>query len=554
MSEGHAVRPFAARSGEDGPLLEVRGLRKHFPVTRGLLRRVVGQVRAVDGVSFDVHAGETLGLVGESGCGKSTVGKLLLRLLDPTEGSIRFGGREIADLGARELQPLRRDIQIIFQDPYSSLNPRMRVLDIVGEALSVHGVAKGPAMEAKVRELLSRVGVASSWVHRYPHEFSGGQRQRIGIARALALNPKLIVCDEAVSALDVSIRAQVINLLLDLQAELGLAYLFISHDLSVVRHISDRVAVMYLGEIVELAPTQALFETPAHPYTRALLSSVPWPDPRRRPERVPLTGDVPTPINPPSGCRFHTRCPVALPRCSSDVPPNVELEGGHLAKCWHREGLEGRADFYASLQARLREATAQNSSRPSLPVVTDEHAPVSQVVPSPKERQASDKEPLPRGLAVGLLSALGLGAAIAMVMGHALIALPAGLAAYAGLLPSEQRFSARRYRLFLALAAWLFALSFPIRDLRDERLARAQLAALEDELLAYTKNVGSAPERLSQLGFRLFSIFPDGSVVDPWGTPLHYRAPTQAEPKGKLKSLGPDRLPSADDLEPPERK
>jgi ABC-type oligopeptide transport system ATPase subunit len=276
-------------------------------VTRGVFGREVGQVRAVDGVSFDIAPGETLGLVGESGCGKTTTGRAILRLIEPSGGKVVFDGRDLSQLEGQELRRMRKNMQIIFQDPFSSLNPRMRVRDIVGEALAVHGALKGRDLEARVGELLEKVGVSKAFVNRYPHEFSGGQRQRIGIARAIALNPKLIVCDEAVSALDVSIRAQVLNLLIDLRQELSLSYLFISHDLSVVKHISNRIAVMYLGQIVEIADADELFHAPAHPYTRALLSAIPVPDPRKRKERVPLFGDVPTPLNPPSGCRFHTR-------------------------------------------------------------------------------------------------------------------------------------------------------------------------------------------------------------------------------------------------------
>ena len=315
------------------PLLKVEGLRTWFPVRRGLLMRTVGQVKAVDGVTFEVKPGETLGLVGESGCGKTTVGRTLLRLIPATEGKVTFEGRDVFTLQGDDLRNLRRKAQIIFQDPYSSLNPRMNVMNIVGEALKVHGIAKGQELEDRVAALMNRVGLLPEHMHRFPHEFSGGQRQRIGIARALALEPRFIVCDEAVSALDVSIQAQIINLLQDLQSELGLSYLFIAHDLSVVRHISDRVAVMYLGKIVETAPVDELFEHPQHPYTQALLSAIPRPNPDKKAQRIVLEGDVPNPINPPSGCHFHPRCPVAEARCSTESPVTSEPRVGHRASC-----------------------------------------------------------------------------------------------------------------------------------------------------------------------------------------------------------------------------
>jgi oligopeptide/dipeptide ABC transporter ATP-binding protein len=317
----------------NGTLLEVRNLRKFFPIRRGVFSRTVGHVRAVDNVSFDVGAGETLGLVGESGCGKTTVGRTILRLLEPSAGTVSFDGTDILALRGGALRQMRRRMQIIFQDPYSSLNPRMTVLDIVGEALAIHGLAKGKEREDRVKALLERVGLSARYVNRYPHEFSGGQRQRIGVARALALRPDFIVCDEAVSALDVSIQAQVINLLMDLREELGLAYLFIAHDLSVVRHISHRIAVMYLGEIVETAPADDLFERPLHPYTQALLSAIPVPDPTRQRSRIVLEGDVPTPINPPSGCHFHPRCRFAEDVCRKDAPGTTDAGGGHTFRC-----------------------------------------------------------------------------------------------------------------------------------------------------------------------------------------------------------------------------
>jgi len=309
-------------------LVRVRGLVKHFPVEGS-----DDVVRAVDGVTFEILSGETLGLVGESGCGKSTVGRLLLRLIEPTAGEIEFEGRDVRALSKSELRGLRREMQIIFQDPYASLNPRMKVRDIVGEPLVIHGLKDKEEKRARVAELLKRVGLDPEYMNRYPHEFSGGQRQRIGIARSLALNPKLIVADEPVSALDVSVQAQVVNLLQDLQSEFGLTYLFISHGLAVVEHISTRVAVMYLGRIVEVASAEELYARPLHPYTQALLSAIPIPDPKRKRDRIILTGDVPTPINPPSGCRFRTRCPMAIKECAQIDPDLREISPGHTVAC-----------------------------------------------------------------------------------------------------------------------------------------------------------------------------------------------------------------------------
>jgi peptide/nickel transport system ATP-binding protein len=336
---------------EKTPLLQVQGLKKHFPIVKGFFNKVVGQVRAVDGVSFDLIEGECLGLVGESGSGKTTVGRTILRALEPTAGKVLFKPHgEVIDIASAPLgvvKKLRPHMQMIFQDPYASLNPRMTVLDLVGEPLLVNGLKDRKAREVRVQELLVRVGLKPHFLRRYPHAFSGGQRQRIGIARALALNPKLVVCDEPVSALDVSVQAQALNLLQELQEELGLTYLFVAHDLSVVRHISDRVAVMYVGKIVEVSPVDELFENPLHPYTETLLSAVPVPDPKRKKKRGVLWGEVADPANAPSGCAFHPRCAYVQDVCREEIPELREIEPGHLSRCHFAETLqlEGQVDL-----------------------------------------------------------------------------------------------------------------------------------------------------------------------------------------------------------------
>jgi len=333
----HAAHATAAPSqapNQAPDLLQVKGLTKYFPIKGGLFSREVDRVHAVDGVSFSIAAGETLGMVGESGCGKSTTGRCILRLIEPSSGEVRFNGQDVTAMNPQALREVRRDMQIIFQDPFASLNPRMTVEAIIGEALTIHKLTKSPAdYQARVVDLLETVGLNADHMRRFPHEFSGGQRQRIGIARALAVSPKLIVCDEPVSALDVSIQAQVINLLEDLQAKMGLTYLFIAHDLSVVEHISNRVAVMYLGRVVEIAPSRDLYTRPKHPYTEALLSAVPIPDPKAKKQRIVLTGDVPNPVNRPSGCHFHPRCPKATERCKVEEPVLKNVGTLHQAAC-----------------------------------------------------------------------------------------------------------------------------------------------------------------------------------------------------------------------------
>ncbi len=489
------------------PLLHVEGLTKHFPVTRGVLGRTVGYVRAVDGVSFDVARGETLGLVGESGSGKTTVGRSILRLIEPTAGHVTFDGVDVLDADARELRRLRRSMQIVFQDPYSSLNPRMRVIDLVGEALEVHGLARGPEIERRVGELLARVGLSPSAINRYPHEFSGGQRQRIGVARALALEPKLIVCDEPVSALDVSIQAQVVNLLKTLGRELGLSYLFIAHDLSVVRHLSHRVAVMYLGEIVELAPTERLFEAPAHPYTRALLSAIPLPDPRRERRRLVLSGDIPSPVDPPSGCRFHTRCPAVMERCKSERPPAYAPEPRHQVRCFHAEGVTGDG-WYPEVEARIEARIQKNRAEtPPPPRVVLDVAPGGPL--RPVEQNVS------------------------------IDARRAGASA-----PAVSR--SLRKKLWYVVPLALLLAFFGARSAFRRAAAERELEALAGELTAKTKLTGSVPASIAELGWRLPPLFGNHGAVDPWGRAFRYRL-LRDEKGFELSTLGPDGVVSADD-------
>jgi oligopeptide/dipeptide ABC transporter ATP-binding protein len=363
-------RFFALSAQNGGPLLQAEHVVKYFPIKRGILiQREVARVHAVDDVSLEVQRGETIGLVGESGCGKSTFGRSIVRLFPLTDGRIIFDGQDISKLSRRNLRPVRRELQIIFQDPYASLNPRKRVGQIVGAPLAIHGIGDRKERKRQVQELLEKVGLSPEHYNRYPHEFSGGQRQRIGVARALALRPKLVIADEPVSALDVSIQAQVINLLADLQDEFDLTYVFIAHDLGVVRHVSDRIAVMYLGKIVELSPAEELYERPIMPYTEALLSAVPIPDPRESEarERIVLEGDVPSPINPPSGCRFHPRCRYATDICTKLEPPLVDYGNGHLAACHHPLNVDKETLARATVDERRTPAEADEGAKPTQP-------------------------------------------------------------------------------------------------------------------------------------------------------------------------------------------
>jgi oligopeptide transport system ATP-binding protein len=543
-------------SRDPDELLAVEGLSKFFPVVRGVFGKAVGHVRAVDDVSFRIRRGETLGLVGESGCGKTTAGRSILRLIEPSAGRIWFGGTDLTELPQRELRAYRRRMQIVFQDPMGSLNPRMRVVDILGEGIERHGLAHGAAVEREVRALLAKVGLPGTWLNRYPHEFSGGQRQRVGIARAIAVQPELIVCDEAVSALDVSIQAQIVNLLVDLRHEMNLAYLFIAHDLSVVRHISDQVAVMYLGRIVEHAPCVELFEQPAHPYTRALLSAVPVPNPRERRRRVVLTGDVPTPISPPSGCHFHPRCPAAVARCSEAPPPLVALgRGGRTVRCVHAEGLEAEADWYPVLERRLHAAEAAQPTRsaparglapppersasrafataaaravsaePAAPPIASD----SSVTADPSSHHRRERWARLERHAAGISAALAVAAGLVLSAtgryGTGFLLVLAGGLALAVSSPSWLGRFERRFGRSLAFA-WLIAvsLSFWVVPLLRAARMRDDLTWLRQQIDAYATNVGHPPPSLAELRFRTIERFGMSLPRDPWGRPYRYVA------------------------------
>jgi oligopeptide/dipeptide ABC transporter ATP-binding protein len=509
-----------------------------------VLGRVVGQVRAVDGVSFDIGPGETLGLVGESGCGKTTVGRCILRLAQPTAGRILFDGHDVTRASASELTRLRRDMQVIFQDPFSSLNPRMRVIDLIGEALEVHGLAKGAEVERRVADLLRRVGLSPSWINRYPHEFSGGQRQRIGVARAIALGPKLVVCDEAVSALDVSIQAQVINLLIELRRDMNLSYLFIAHDLSVVRHVSHRIAVMYLGQLVEVGPSKRLFQAPAHPYTRALLSAIPLPVPGRKTRRLVLHGDVPTPLNPPSGCRFHTRCPAVRDQCRSEEPPSVELEPGHTVKCVYASGLGGDAEWSAQMTERIDRAMAENAGKQQATEIVSAQYLTGSLVAS--EGRVSKHEGKGVGGFLGI-AFIGLGALVASSGSWAAGGTMMGLAHVALVRPRATRRGLRDAILLAALAVSVL-LGMHVAKKKEIARAQTQRSLLMREIDERLRIAGAYPRDLSELGWRLYPIFEKGRPVDPWGRPWRFRVPGAEGRPFDLGSTGRDGAPSADDI------
>ncbi|MET0409801.1 MAG: ABC transporter ATP-binding protein [Polyangiaceae bacterium] len=588
MTEPLVRRDSALPRGADGrvaqgerELLRVDGLCKYFPVVQGVFGKTVAHVKAVDDLSLVIARGETLGMVGESGCGKTTAGRSILRLIEPTKGRIHFDGVDLSDLSQAELRQYRRHMQIVFQDPFGSLNPRMRVLDLVGEAIERHGIASGAAVEARVRSLLARVGVPASWANRYPHEFSGGQRQRVGIARAIALEPKLIVCDEAVSALDVSIRAQVINLLIELRQEYGLAYLFIAHDLSVVRHISDRVAVMYLGRLVEIAESQALFDRPAHPYTRALLSAVPVPDPRRKARRLILQGDVPTPLNPPRGCHFHTRCPVVMQRCREETPELFVLEGGRQSRCFHAEGLGSASDWYERLEARFDEAARDNVVRASerIPATAVVPPPAPSLLPEQASSAVEDIEVVAPGgvvaaLATDIAEAAGAdraGAGAAQPPARPRLLIPVSIQASGAALIAFGHWgwgalvvafgfwrvrkalgSAVKERRdlsvgFVLLLMSAMLLSLRVVPLRASAATRRHMFELAEQLDGYANNAGALPSTLADVRWRTLEAFGTNAPLDGWDRPLQYKLEDSGH-SFSLTSLGVDGRPSDDDI------